>query len=99
MPTELEELVGFIASPNPQIRLVACENLIPFSTAQPAIFKTENLLPVKNLTLLTQDHPKIAEHALTILVNLSGEQDVMELLAGNEKFVDAVLARIVVCLI
>lgn len=42
---------------------------------------------------------KIAEHALTILVNLSGEQDVMELLAGNEKFVDAVLARIVVCLI
>ncbi|KAG7129664.1 Protein HGH1 like protein [Verticillium longisporum] len=95
MPTELEELVGFIASASPQIRLLAFENLIPYSTTHPAIFKTENLLPVKNLTLLTQDHPKIAEHAITILVNLSGEQDVLELLAANDKFVDAVLARVV----
>ncbi|KAL9942626.1 hypothetical protein D7B24_004524 [Verticillium nonalfalfae] len=95
MPTELEELVGFIASASPQIRLLAVENLIPYSTTHPAIFKTENLLPVKNLTLLTQDHPKIAEHAITILVNLSGEQDVLELLAANDKFVDAVLARVV----
>ncbi|CRK35986.1 hypothetical protein BN1723_015039 [Verticillium longisporum] len=95
MPTELEELVGFIASASPQIRLLAVENLIPYSTKYPAIFKSENLLPVKNLTLLTQDHPKIAEHAITILVNLSGEQDVLELLAANDKFVDAVLARVV----
>ncbi|KAM0328223.1 hypothetical protein ACHAQA_005632 [Verticillium albo-atrum] len=95
MPTELEELVGFIAHNNPQIRLLAVENLIPYSTSQPAIFKTENLLPVKNLTLLTQDHPKIAEHAVTILVNLSGEQDVLELLAANDKFVDAILARVI----
>ncbi|KAM0275874.1 hypothetical protein ACHAQH_007304 [Verticillium albo-atrum] len=95
MPTELEELVGFIASSSPQIRLLAVENLIPYSTTHPAVFKTENLLPVKNLTLLTQDHPKIAEHAITILINLSGEHDVLELLAANDKFVDAVLARIV----
>ncbi|KAH7353766.1 HGH1 protein [Plectosphaerella cucumerina] len=95
MPTELEELVGFIASPNPQIRMLAAEGLIPYSVSQPAIFKTENLLPVKNLTLLTQDHPKIAEHALTILVNLTGEQDVVELLAANDKFVDSLLAKIV----
>lgn len=37
--------------------MLAVEGLVPYSVSQPAIFKTENLLPVKNLTLLTQDHP------------------------------------------
>jgi hypothetical protein len=49
--------VGFIAHPNPQIRQVAVENLVPYSTAEPAVFKTENLKPVKNLTILIKDHP------------------------------------------
>ncbi|ROT40686.1 DUF383-domain-containing protein [Sodiomyces alkalinus F11] len=95
MPTELEDLVGFIAHPNPQIRKLAVENLVPYSTAQPSIFKTEDLLPVKNLALLMQDHPQIAEHALTILVNLSADEKVLELLASNDRFVDSLLARVV----
>jgi hypothetical protein len=49
--------VGFIAHPNPQIRQVAVENLVPYSTAEPAVFKTESLKPVKNLTILIKDHP------------------------------------------
>jgi hypothetical protein len=49
--------VGFVAHPNPQIRQVAVENLVPYSTAEPDVFKTENLKPVKNLTLLIRDHP------------------------------------------
>ncbi|KAG7287884.1 hypothetical protein NEMBOFW57_007401 [Staphylotrichum longicolle] len=57
MPTELEELVGFIAHPNPQIRKLATENLVPYSTEQPAIFKTEELRPVKHLKFLIRDHP------------------------------------------
>jgi hypothetical protein len=61
-PTNTSQLVGFIANPNPQIRMLAAEGLIPYSVSQPAIFKTENLLPVKNLTLLTQDHP-VRSHA------------------------------------
>ncbi|KAL2754311.1 hypothetical protein ACRALDRAFT_1076082 [Sodiomyces alcalophilus JCM 7366] len=95
MPTELEELVGFIASPNPQIRKLAVEHLVPYSTAEPSIFNAENFRPVKNLTLLIQDHPKIAEYALTILVNLSAEQKVLELLSGNDRFIDSILARVV----
>lgn len=51
------QLVGFIASPNAQIRLLATENLVIYSTSQPDIFKVENLLPVKNLKLLVKDHP------------------------------------------
>lgn len=49
--------MGFVAHPNPQIRQLAVENLVPYSTAEPAIFKSENLKPVKNLTLLVKDHP------------------------------------------
>lgn len=51
------QLVGFIANPNPQIRLLATENLVPYSTSQPSIFKVDNLQPVKNLKLLVKDHP------------------------------------------
>ena len=57
MPTELEELVGFIANPSQQIRLIATENLVPYSTSEPALFKIDNLTPVKNLKLLVNDHP------------------------------------------
>lgn len=57
MPTELEELVGFIANPSQQIRLVAIENLVPYSTSQPDVFKADKFVPIKNLKLLVKDHP------------------------------------------
>ncbi|KAL0944397.1 DNA-binding protein hgh1 [Colletotrichum truncatum] len=95
MPTELEELVGFIAHPNPQIRQVAAENLVGYSQAQPAIFKTEGLTPVKHLKFLVKDHPKIAEHVLTILVNLTAEQDVLENVATDDKFIGVLVDLIV----
>lgn len=94
MPTELEELVGFIAHPNPQIRLTATENLVPYSTAQPSIFKVDELRPVKNLKVLVRDHPKIAEHVITILVNLSADRAVLKSLATDDKFLDFVLSRV-----
>ncbi|KAF7559904.1 hypothetical protein G7046_g4237 [Stylonectria norvegica] len=95
MPTELEELVGFMAHPNPQVRVLAVENLVPYSIAEPAIFKASELQPVKHLKLLVKDHPKISEHVVTMLVNLSGDQEVLESLATDEKFLDAVFAHIV----
>lgn len=51
------QLVGFIASPNPQIRGVAIENLVPFSTSEPDVFKANELLPIRNLKVLVQDRP------------------------------------------
>ncbi|KAG6103068.1 hypothetical protein E4U14_006451 [Claviceps sp. LM454 group G7] len=95
MATELEELVGFIAHPNPQIRLAATENLVPYSTAEPAIFKADNLKPIKHLKLLVRDHPKIAEHVLTILINLAGDPDVLKDLVNDDAFTGVVLDHIV----
>ncbi|KAK3990084.1 protein HGH1 [Cladorrhinum sp. PSN332] len=94
MPTELEELVGFIAHPTLQIRAVAIENLVPYSLSQPSIFKTEDLLPIKHLKFLVKDHPKIAEHALTILINLTSDQQVLERVATDDKFLDVVLSYV-----
>ncbi|PSR79310.1 hypothetical protein BD289DRAFT_375662 [Coniella lustricola] len=88
------QLVGFIGHPTPQIRGVAIENLVPYSSSQPSIFKKKDFLPIRNLKVLVQDRPKIAHHALFILVNLSGDSEILEKLASDEKFIDVVLSRI-----
>ncbi|KAI9158279.1 Protein HGH1 [Paramyrothecium foliicola] len=95
MPTELEELVSFIASRSPQIRQLAVVNLVPYSTTEPSVFKAANSQPIKNLKVLVRDHPSISEYAITILVNLSGDREVLELLATDEKFMEYVFSRLV----
>ncbi|KAK4456696.1 protein HGH1 [Cladorrhinum samala] len=94
MPTELEELVGFIAHPTLQIRAVALENLVPYSLSQPSIFKSQELVPVKHLKFLVKDHPKNAEHALTILINLTSDQKILEYVASDEKFLDLLIGYV-----
>ncbi|KAM7202906.1 protein of unknown function (DUF383) domain containing protein [Rhypophila sp. PSN 637] len=94
MPTELEELVGFIAHPNEPIRQIATENLVPYSTSQPSIFKTNQLLPIKHLKFLIRDHPKIAEHAITILINLTGDKEVLENVASDDRFLGFLFANL-----
>ncbi|KAI1638536.1 hypothetical protein F4809DRAFT_639435 [Biscogniauxia mediterranea] len=96
MPTELEELVGLVADPKPEVRVLAAEHLVPYSTSQPSIFKTDNLKPVKNLKILIRDHPKIAQHVITLLVNLSADREVLECLATDDKFLSEVLRRITI---
>ena len=39
----------------------------------------------------------IAKNALTILINISGDQDVLESLAKDDAFLDTLLLRITVC--
>jgi len=95
MPTELEELVDFIIHPNPQIRLLAAEGLIPYSLSQPSIFKADNFKPIENLKKLIKDHPKVAEHVLTILINLTADQEILEKVASDDKFLDDLLGYVV----
>ncbi|ATY63384.1 family UPF0507 [Cordyceps militaris] len=95
MPSELEELVGFITHQNPQVRLGATEILVPYSLSDPGIFKVDDMRPIKNLKVLLNDHFQVAEHALSCLINLSGDPEVLECLASDEKFLDLVLSFIV----
>ncbi|KAI9050541.1 hypothetical protein LZ554_005702 [Drepanopeziza brunnea f. sp. 'monogermtubi'] len=94
MPTELEELVDFVSHGNTQVRQLAVENLVPYSSSQPAIFKTNELLPVKDLKLLVRDYEKIAADATTILINLTADQEILEYLASDHAFVKTLLGRV-----
>ncbi|KAI1277452.1 hypothetical protein F5Y07DRAFT_363006 [Xylaria sp. FL0933] len=96
MPTELEELVGLVADRNPQVRAIAAEHLVPFSISQPNIFKSENLKPIHNLKLLIKDVPDIAEHIITILINLSADSEILENLVSDDKFISEILRQIIV---
>ncbi|EGS21458.1 putative cytoplasm protein [Thermochaetoides thermophila DSM 1495] len=97
MATELEELVGFIANPKPTIRKVALKNLEPFSTEKPSIFKTQDLTPIKHLKFLIRDHPEIAQHAITILINLTATEDkiILENVATDDRFLGILFGLLV----
>ncbi|KAJ5624730.1 hypothetical protein N7510_001039 [Penicillium lagena] len=94
MPTELEELVEFLHHGNTQIRQIACENLVGFSTAQPDLFKRHQLLPVRDLKLLARDYPPIAKNALTMLINLAGDEEVLANLVEDETFLETLLLKL-----
>ncbi|BCS25580.1 protein HGH1 [Aspergillus puulaauensis] len=94
MKTELDELVEFLHHGNTQIRQIACENLVGYSTSKPEIFKCHQLLPIQDLKLLVRDYTPIASNALTILVNLSGDQEVLDNLASDDDFIETLLTKV-----
>ncbi|QIW95374.1 hypothetical protein AMS68_000892 [Peltaster fructicola] len=94
MPTELEELVEFLHHGNTQIRQIAAENLVGYSTAQPSLFKRNQLEPIRDLKLLVKDYEAIAKNALTILVNLSDDAEVYQDLVKDDAFLESLLRRI-----
>ncbi|OAL21379.1 hypothetical protein AYO22_08102 [Fonsecaea multimorphosa] len=92
MPTELEELVEFLHHGNTQIRQVACDHLVGHSS-DPAIFKKPQLVPVKDLKLLVKDYPPIAKNALTILINISHDTEILDNLAADDEFIETLLRK------
>ncbi|KAF7162874.1 hypothetical protein CNMCM5623_007996 [Aspergillus felis] len=73
---------------------LACENLVGFSTAQPDLFKRHQLLPVRDLKLLVRDYTQIAKNALTILINISSDQEVLANLAEDDAFIETLMVKI-----
>ncbi|TKA28357.1 hypothetical protein B0A50_03824 [Salinomyces thailandicus] len=94
MPTELEELVEFLHHGNTEIRQIAADNLVGYSTAQPSLFKRNQLEPVKDLKLLIRDYAPIAKNALTMLVNISDDSEVVKSLTEDEVFLESLLRRV-----
>lgn len=92
------------------------EHLVGYSTADPAIFKVNQLEPIKDLKLLVRDYSvgstrtyqghavtdhnirqPIAKNALTILINLSEDKEIVEYLIKDEVLVESLLSLITVC--
>ncbi|KAK0269721.1 Protein hgh1 [Friedmanniomyces endolithicus] len=94
MPTELEELVEFLHHGNTQIRQIAAQELVAYSTAEPWLFKRNQLEPVKDLKLLIKDYAPIAKNALTILVNISEDQEVLKNIVEDEAYLELLLKRV-----
>ncbi|KAF2724475.1 DUF383-domain-containing protein [Polychaeton citri CBS 116435] len=94
MPTELEELVEFLHHGNTQIRQIAAENLVPYSTAQPSLFKRNQLEPIKDLKQLIRDYTPIAKNCLNMLVNLTEDSEVVENVVGDEISMESILRRV-----
>ncbi|KAI5288015.1 hypothetical protein KEM52_001339 [Ascosphaera acerosa] len=83
MPTELEER-----------HAAACENVVPYTITQPALFMRHQMLPVRDLKLLVRDYEAISKNALLCLINLSGEKEVLKELAEDDKFLETLLAKL-----
>ncbi|KAJ5772026.1 Oligopeptide transporter OPT superfamily [Penicillium odoratum] len=94
MPTEVEDLVDFLHHGNSQIRQIACENLVGYSIAQPSLFKRHQLLPIRDLKLLTRDYTPIAKNVLTILVNLSADEEILKTLAEDDAYIETLLWKL-----
>ncbi|KAI9836054.1 MAG: hypothetical protein M1819_001665 [Sarea resinae] len=94
MPTELEELVEFLHHGNTQIRQLAAENVLPYTTSQPSLFKRDQLLPIRDLKLLVKDYTPISKNALTALINLADDREVLQCLATDNTFLESLLLRI-----
>ncbi|KAI9676655.1 MAG: hypothetical protein M1829_002972 [Trizodia sp. TS-e1964] len=93
--TYLEELVEMLHNVHQKIREIAVENLVGYSKSQPTIFKTPKLEPIRDLKILVKDPGPCAADALTILINLSGDKDVLQNLAEDDMFIELLLQRIV----
>ncbi|KAK4935345.1 Protein hgh1 [Elasticomyces elasticus] len=99
MPTELEELVEFLHHGNTQIRQVATNALVAYSTqpSQIQIFKRNQLEPIKDLKLLIKDYAQIQKDALGVLTNLTAHNDreIIRSLCDDERFIGELCRQIV----
>ncbi|KAF2792576.1 DUF383-domain-containing protein [Melanomma pulvis-pyrius CBS 109.77] len=91
---ELEDLVEFLHHGNTQIRQVSAEHLVGYSQTHTSLFKRNQLEPVKDLKLLVLDYAPIAKNALTVLINISHDVEILRNLANDDAFLGTLLSRI-----
>lgn len=88
MPTELEELVGFLHSPQPAVVQIALDNLVGYSQGpQQQIFAYNNYEAITDLKKLSKDTGKTnVTNAVTTLVNLCADITMRNLIVEDEDY-------------
>lgn len=96
MPTELEELVEFLHSPQPQVVQIALDNLVGYSQGpHQQIFAYNNYEAIKDLKFIAQQQGQtIVAHSLTILTNVCEDIMMRKLIAEDTEFVKFLVSRI-----
>jgi hypothetical protein len=77
--------------------VTAADHVVGYSQTNLPLFKRNQLEPVKDLKLLVRDYAPIAKNALTILINISSDTEVLKSLAKDDEFLESLLSRITVC--
>jgi hypothetical protein len=70
--------------------------LVGFSTAQPSLFKRNTLEPISDLKLLIKDYTPIARNALTMLINVSDDPEVVKTCIDDDVFLESLLKKVTV---
>lgn len=90
MPTQLEELVSFLHSPQPAVRQIALDNLVGFSTGPSAsIFKYDNYRALDDLKVLMKEKSRtLVQQSATVLANLCDDAVMRKKLADDKEFLE-----------
>lgn len=96
MPTELQELVGFLHDDSLNVREIALQHLVQYSPGgannQQAIFKYDNCRAIPDLIKLCGEKKgKTVNEALTILVNLCDDVELRQLISKDKEFLKSLI--------
>lgn len=97
MPTELEELVEFLHSPQPAVVQIALDNLVGFSQgAHQQVFAYNNYEAIKDLKKLSQNDQKTTvTQSVTILANLCDDLTMQKLIVDDVPYLEFLVSSIV----
>lgn len=97
MPTELEELVEFLHSPQPAVVQIALDNLVGYSLGpQKQVFAYNNYEAIKDLKKLSQDSGKTTvSQSVTILANLCDDSQMRKLVVDDKEYLKILVSAII----
>ncbi|SGZ57488.1 CIC11C00000000032 [Sungouiella intermedia] len=97
MPTELEELVEFLHSPQPAVVQIALDNLVGFSQGpHQQVFAYADYEAIKDLKNLSQTEQKTTvTQAVTILANLCDDLTMRKLIVEDVKYLEFLVSAII----
>lgn len=97
MPTELEELVEFLHSPQPAVVQIALDNLVGYSLGpQKQVFAYNNYEAIKDLKKLSQDSGKTTvSQSATILANLCDDSQMRKLIVEDAAYLKVLVSAII----
>ncbi|KAJ1982767.1 Protein hgh1 [Dimargaris xerosporica] len=78
MDGQLDELIGFLKDPKPEVRQIAAQYLVGFTSPKSdnyAVIKTKFDRLIPDLLTACQDHVAVRHQALLSLINLSADDD------------------------
>ncbi|RLV96167.1 Protein HGH1 [Spathaspora sp. JA1] len=88
MPTELEELVSFLHSPQPAVVQIALENLVGYSqSTHQQVFAYDNYTAITDLKKLTKSNSStMVNQSVTILANLCDDLTMRNLIVEDNEY-------------